>query len=177
MRRAAVVLAAVSALWAAEAGAGADIACLEGPLGDFVELKRDFHGRLAAMVDGAAPEYADLAGLAGELQAVWGQQRLERVRHLMRVDPGRLPDPNALRGFAWTEADEAVLAAENPAYALLSARAAELEAANDGHPGWPGLRAVVSEGLAETPEYKTLMRDTAARNGAIAAAIARCYGG
>lgn len=160
-----------------QAFAGAEFSCLEDPLDRSTALKRDLHEGIADLVAATAPEHERLARLAAELQVIYSEQRKAKVAYLLRADPGRVPDAEALRGFGWGAEDEAVLAAENPAYALLSQRRIEVEAESEAHPGWPALRAIMRERLAETPEYKALLQEAGTRSGAVLADTAACFTG
>ncbi|MEM7169843.1 MAG: hypothetical protein AAF530_06710 [Pseudomonadota bacterium] len=151
--------------------------CLLPPMELEAEAKAGFHQDMGDLIAAASPEQAELGQISADLQGALAHLRVDRVGYLLRADPERLAAPGDLRGFSWEKADEVQFSGSDPDYAALSEKVERLMIEIKDHPGWPALRTLVQDQLADTKEYKALLEDFLARLEALQSKIATCFEG
>lgn len=141
--------------------------------------KTTFQERVRALVAARKPEFEELADLNMRLQIALAQGRAAQLAYLAEHEPGRVDTASLakFRNFDWSAADDAALAAQDPAAGALSARIADLRRQNDGHADWPGLREFMRAELSPDPAFRALMLELAQNDRAVRKGLGDCRPG
>lgn len=157
--------------------AAPDADCLAPLMAEQASVMRAFQTDLADLIAAELPGHAALARLSAELQSALAERRAARATALARWGSDALTVPQDLRGFPWTEAGEARLAAEDPTYSDLARRIEFLGSRNNADPGWPTLRTAYRERVAPLPEHAALVARHATATAALDPLVAACFVG
>lgn len=168
----AILVAIGGAAWAGEF---AD--CVRETASKDLMAKREFQRGLRDLIVQNRPEFESLATVNMELQILLAEARRAMLEYLLANDPGRIDTTNGLGRFSnfdWSEEDSAELMEESASYRDLDNRLSRLRDRNNGHPGWPELRAYVRSELGQSPDFKALTARLQSRQSEVEAVIAQC---
>jgi hypothetical protein len=137
------------------------------------EARVTFETGLAELVEGVAPEQAEVAGLSRDIQVMLARDRLDRVAYLTEARPQAFEAESG--GLDWTDGDEAAYMAD-PDHAARMAEIASLGQRLEAHPDFATLQDIFRTVVVKLFEFQKLMVDHNTARREAADAFSACRG-